>query len=354
MKPKNLFISLLVFIQLLASGLTVCLSQPPSAAASGAGKTAAAPGKGATPVSPTASAPAALPADDALLSVQTRFGTYRHPAVNRWIRRYPPKEWGHQLNHILADAGFYQSYILRQIKAAQLPPELFYLPVIESRYLNQAKSPVGATGIWQFMATSATPFGLTINTQRDERKDFMLATDAALQKLHGNYRETGDWLLAIAAYNCGLGAVQKALRQTNAADFWQLYEKKALPAETLNYVPKFLAVVYIMQHPRTYGIQPPKTPPIEWTKIAVHRPVHLKSLSEAAGIDYRLLQKANSELKQGSTPTDGNPYFLKVPEKDRKKVTAALKRRPALFANEANPLDKSDKSSYHKNTYEET
>ncbi len=285
------------------------------------------------------------------MKVKTSFGDFDHHSISQSINLYSRKEWGHQLNKIFADASYYESYVKSKIKELKVPEELFYLPVVESRYINNSKSYVGAMGIWQFMKASAAPFGLQINTERDDRRDFMLATDAALRKLRWNYKKTGDWLLAIAAYNCGIGAVQRAMKAHNATTYWELHQANALPRETLNYIPKLLAVIYISQNPKSFYLSPPPAP-IDWIKIPIPKPLNLKQIASISGVQYSILRKANQELIGDTTPSDGSTYFLKIPKKYSKKVTNAVKNYPSLFVNAHIKLDKYTKSLYDIIIYE--
>lgn len=269
-----------------------------------------------------------------------------HLAVKKWINRYSKPVWGHQLSAMLTDARFFEDFVLQKIDEYKLPREIFYLPVVESRYINSAKSWAGATGIWQFMATSATPYGLKINQWRDERRDFMLATDAALQKLQTNYETTGDWLLALAAYNCGLGAVTRAMKKSGTTDFWTLREANLLPTETLNYIPKFLAITHIVHYSKEYNIQT-KAKAIKWTTIQITKTIKLDDFANASGIDYKILKKANAELIGNTTPQDGNPYFLKIPTNNYQKAKNTLKNYSSIVAENKNNLEKIDKSIYN-------
>ena len=146
----------------------------------------------------------------------------------------------------------YRPYIQQKLKELGLPSILQYLPIVESYYNVHAVSYAGATGMWQFMANSMAPF-LTKNTWYDERKDPWKSTDAALAKLSDNMKQFKDWPIAIAAYNCGSGAMSKVTRNNPGKDFWYLAEHGLLKSQSAQYVPKLLAIADIIENAEYYG-----------------------------------------------------------------------------------------------------
>jgi membrane-bound lytic murein transglycosylase D len=161
------------------------------------------------------------------------------------------------------------------------------------------------------MKNSMAPFGMTVTDLVDERMDFWKSTQGALSKLEDNYRYFGDWALALAAYNAGLGGLNRTVKRTGIRDYWVLCEKKELRAETIHYVPKFLAAAYILSNPRRFGVDFwPEAP--EWTRISAGRTADLELLADLAGIDRGILETANPELRRRVTPP-GGAYLLKVP-----------------------------------------
>ncbi len=218
----------------------------------------------------------------------------------------------------------YASYILERIQYYGLPEELFFLPFIESEFSAKAVSRSGAVGLWQFMRNSVGGYDMRIDDWVDERKDFMKATDGALKKLRWNYEHFGDWLLALAAYNCGVGALDKAIKKGDGSrDYWELREKGALPRETVSYIPKFLAVVSVAMHAGRNGLSQNWLESVRWERVALDRPVDLGMLAEASGIPLETLRQGNPELKYNVTPPDGR-YAVKVPEAGAQAVRAAL------------------------------
>jgi membrane-bound lytic murein transglycosylase D len=222
--------------------------------------------------------------------------------------------------------GPYIAFIRKEIEERKLPPELIYLPVIESQYLPNALSRSGASGLWQFMKNSIGPFDMKVNDWMDERRDFWKSTQGALRKLEDNYNTLGDWALALAAYNAGLGALSRTMRSSGLRDFWLLSEKKLLKPETIHYVPKLLAVAHILSNPRRFGVAPqwPRDP--QWVRVAADRSADLNILAAEAGVEAETLKNANRELSFNVTPPGGN-YYLKVPAADADKVAAVLARK---------------------------
>jgi membrane-bound lytic murein transglycosylase D len=175
------------------------------------------------------------------------------------------------------------------------------------------------------MRNSMAPFDMTINDWMDERMDFWKSTDGALRKLEENYRATGDWALALAAYNSGLGGLRRVTERTGIRDYWVLSARKELRTETIHYVPKLLAVSHILLNPRRFGIDLwPENH--HWTRIPVGRVVDLNLLAAEAGADRDLLYGGNRELLYNVSPPDGG-YRLKVPGRDAAALAAALEKR---------------------------
>jgi len=253
-----------------------------------------------------------------------------------------PMPWGHEqfeelrasymtsggrkwLNAVMERALPYLAYVEEKIEEYGLPKELVYLPVIESEYSPYAVSRSGATGIWQFMRNSISGYGITISDWKDERKDFMKSTDAALQKLRDNYKVLGDWLLAIAAYNAGLGAVSRAVKSSTgeSIDFWHLYDSKKLAREPLSYVPKFLAVASILRYPELHGLTDGWGEPRDWEALETNRQVDLQVLSERTGIPLEVLKQGNAELRYHVTPPTST-HMVKVPAESAEAARTVL------------------------------
>jgi membrane-bound lytic murein transglycosylase D len=227
------------------------------------------------------------------------------------------------LNAALERGSIYLPFIREEIQRRNLPPELAYLPVVESGFVITARSRSGAAGLWQFMMNSISPFDMRVTELIDERRDFIKSTRGALLKLEDNYRALGDWHLALAAYNCGLGEVTRVVRRTGVRDYWELSGRNELKQETVHYVPKLAAVAFILSQPRRFGINIWQDQ-IEWTSIPLSRQVSLDILAQEAGIDRDLLHNLNAELLRGISPAGG--YNLKVPLAQLDSVTEVLER----------------------------
>jgi membrane-bound lytic murein transglycosylase D len=174
------------------------------------------------------------------------------------------------------------------------------------------------------MMNSIGPFNIKVNDLIDERRDFRKSTNAALQKLAEDYRALGDWPLALAAYNAGLGGVTRAVNRTKTSDYWALCDKGELRHETVHYVPKFVAVSYILTRPREFGLDYwPET--VEWTTLKPGKQVSLDIIAQETGVDRNLLHRLNPELLHGITPIDAH-YELKIPPGHVETITGLLER----------------------------
>jgi membrane-bound lytic murein transglycosylase D len=235
------------------------------------------------------------------------------------------KKW---LSAVMKRAEPYLPYIEERIRYYNMPSELAFLPVIESEFSSRNVSRSGAAGLWQFMRNSIAGYGMKVDDWVDERRDFMKSTDGALRKLSDNYQAFGDWSLALAAYNCGAGAISRAIAAAKKAgvespDYWILRKRGMLKKETAGYVPKFLAVASILRYPGRNGLEQDWNEAEAWATVAPGRPVDIKLLSEAAGIPYSVLRDANPELRYTVTPP-GTGYALKVPSSAEEAVRAVV------------------------------
>lgn len=216
----------------------------------------------------------------------------------------------------------YASFIRRKIEEYRLPPEVFYLPIVESLYNPFARSPQGAVGIWQFMTDSMHPW-MTRNEWVDERRDFWKSTIGALEKLSLNYRYTNDWLFALAAYNCGLNRVLYVMKTYPGQDYWKIAAARLLPQETRAYIPRFLAVARYASYlgRKRYPLDWEKG--IQWVQVPLSYPVDLRVLAKKADIPLETLLIGNRELQFPVTPPKN--YLLKVPEEHAEKIQTLLR-----------------------------
>ena len=251
------------------------------------------------------------------------------PLTVHYINQYSSPSGLKWLNSIINNSRVFLPYIKNEVAILELPPELAYLPFIESGFIGNAKSGSGAVGYWQFMMNSISSFDLKVNDMIDERSDIKKSTVAALLKLKDNYKTFENWPMALAAYNAGLGGLRKIAQQAKSNDYWTLCEKKLLKNETIHYVPKILAVSYILSRPRQFGLDYwPQ--PLEWTSIKLPRQISLDLLAAETGTDKNILHLLNMELKHGITPNDKN-YELKVPLDQAEKILEKLENKEAVL-----------------------
>jgi peptidoglycan lytic transglycosylase D len=209
----------------------------------------------------------------------------------------------------------YLPMIQAVFRAEGLPLDLAYIPIIESGFKTNALSKASAKGPWQFMKATAIENGLKHDWFVDERSDPEKATIAAakyLKMLHKMFG--GDWNLVLAAYNGGLGRVQRAMKKANTDDFWKLSEgSRYLPKETREYVPLILAAIIVAKNPAQYGFDIVAHDPIAYDKVAVPRAIDLRRVAEWTGTSIDEIQALNPELRRWTTPVKYPDFELKVP-----------------------------------------
>lgn len=216
-----------------------------------------------------------------------------------------------RLYNILKSASPYIYFIFNQTKVRGLPAELALIPVIESEFNPYDRSKKGATGLWQLMPQTAHELGVKVRSGYDGRRNVIDSTKAALAYFDdlGNYFN-GNWLLAIAAYNCGQYRVQSAERRSGSHSFWNL----RLPTETKYYVPRLLAVAAIVKNPEKYGIHlPPVSNEPYFAEVKVDKPVNLDQVAKSSGINPKTLDKLNPDYHRTSMVKKKGSYSLLVP-----------------------------------------
>ena len=214
---------------------------------------------------------------------------------------------------ILGLAQYYFPIFEETLDRHALPLELKYMAVIESHLNPRAESVTGAKGLWQFMYRTALSYGLRVNSFIDERMDAVLATDAAARYLKDAYAIFGSWPLAISAYNCGSGNVNKAVKRAGGStDYWKIYE--FLPAETRGYVPAMVGAMYAMTYAREYGLRPdPIAVPDYVDTFHVHRNLNLRQVSEVMGIPMDDIRDLNPQYFKDYVPAEGGTEVLRLP-----------------------------------------
>jgi membrane-bound lytic murein transglycosylase D len=228
----------------------------------------------------------------------------------------------------LSRSGKYRDMISRILREEGVPQDLIYLAQAESAFQPAALSRAGARGIWQFVPWRGTEYGLKRSWWVDERQDPEKATRAAAQHLRDLYGLFGDWYLAMAAYNCGPGNVQKGIERTGYADFWELYRRNVLPRETKNYVPIIVALTLIAKDAAHYGIQADMEKPIASDVVKPGRAIDLRLVAETIDADVETLRMLNPSLLRMATPDD--PLFeLRLPAGSATKFSAEIADIPA-------------------------
>jgi membrane-bound lytic murein transglycosylase D len=228
----------------------------------------------------------------------------------------------------LRRSGRYREMISRVLHEEGLPQDLIYLAQAESAFQPLALSRAGARGIWQFVAYRGMEYGLRHTWWVDERQDPEKATHAAAQHLRDLYGQFGDWYLAMAAYNCGPGNVQKGIERTGYADFWELYKRNVLPRETRNYVPIILALTLIAKDAAHYGIQADPEQPVPTDIVKPGRAIDLRLVAETIDVDVETLRNLNPSLLRLATPDDPS-FELHLPVGTAEKFSAEIADIPA-------------------------
>ncbi|MEO8275692.1 MAG: LysM peptidoglycan-binding domain-containing protein [Thermoanaerobaculia bacterium] len=250
-----------------------------------------------------------------------------NPDVQREIASFQGRERDFFLD-AYRRSGLYRPMIVAQLQEAGLPEQLSWLPLVESGFKERALSSARALGLWQFIASTGYRYGLDRSSWIDERMDPEKATKSALAYLTALHDLFGDWLTALAAYNCGEHNVLRQINNQKVSyldQFWDLYSR--LPSETRRYVPRFLATLAILEDPARYGFELPETlTPVEFETVAIERPAQLEMLDRALALENGTLARLNPELRRNATPREN--YQLKVPPGTAPVLTASLESLP--------------------------
>ncbi len=253
--------------------------------------------------------------------------------VRRYILRYI-KHSPRQLAALQQRKQYYFPLFEDVLGRYGLPYELCYLPVIESALNPQAHSPMGAAGLWQIMPSTGKKYGLEINSLVDERMDPLRSTEAACRFLQVLYNIFGDWNLAIAAYNCGPGNVNKAIhRASGKRDFWSIYEY--LPRETRGYLPIFIAAAYVMNYADLHGICPADGDMTMLVDtIMTDQRQHFKQIADNLDVSIAELRRLNPQYARDILP-GGKMYALCLPID---KTGAYVDKQDTILAYQAQEL----------------
>lgn len=267
-----------------------------------------------------------------LAAMPTEIEMPYNSVVGNYINMYLGRRRG-LVADMLALHSYYGNIFLEELLKEGVPTELQYLPVIESAINPNAVSRVGATGLWQFMPATAKGLGMEVNTLVDERRDPRMSSRLAaryLKQLHDIY---DDWSLAIAAYNCGPGNVNKALRRAGGGkkDFWEIYNY--LPTETRGYVPAFIAANYVMTYYDKHNIAPTVVRrQLVTDTIHVDKRVHFRQIAEVLDIPIEEIRMLNPQYRQDIVPGNYRPYVLTLP---KQQTLSYLMSEDAILAHDA-------------------
>ncbi|NDV57220.1 lytic transglycosylase domain-containing protein [Bacteroides sp. 519] len=276
--------------------------------------------------------------DSVYIDRLSRMPTVMEMAYNDVVRRFIDQYTGRLRNHVafmLSASNFYIPIFEEALDAYGLPLELKYLPIIESALNPSAISRAGASGLWQFMLKTGKIYGLDSNSLVDERQDPIKSTWAAaryLKELHNIYK---DWNLVIAAYNCGPGNVNKAIRRAGGkTDYWEIYNN--LPKETRGYVPAFIAANYAMTYYCDHNICPLETNiPADTDTLTISKRLHFEQIADLCGISIDQLRSLNPQYKKDVIPGDIKPYTLRLPHTE---VCAFIDKQDTIYTHKADVL----------------
>lgn len=251
----------------------------------------------------------------AKLDAQSPFNIEHTPALENVIKAFLKNRKG-SMERLMAISEYYFPMFEEHLAKYDVPLEIKYLAIVESALNPKARSRVGATGLWQFMYPTGKQYNLEVNSYVDERYDPLKATEAACQYLSNLYGIFGDWSLVLASYNAGPGNVSKAIRRSGGSqNYWNI--RRNLPLETANYVPAFLATMYIFEYQKEHGLLPKKavTSYFETDTIAVKREITFKQVSDLLDIPVEQIEFLNPIYKLNIIPfVEGKQHYLRLPK----------------------------------------
>ena len=237
--------------------------------------------------------------------------------VKKYIEMYTSSRRRGLVEKMLGLWLYYEPIFEEALLKEGIPVELKYLPIIESALNPNAVSPAAAAGLWQFIPSTGKGMGLEINSTVDERRDTYKASQKAAEFLHQLYNTYGDWSLVIAAYNCGPGNVNKAIRRAGGGkkDYWEIYNY--LPKETRGYVPAFIAAAYVMNYHNEHGISTAiAKKPIVTDTVDVRRRINFRQIADVINIDIDAIEALNPQYLKNTIPAGPTkPYKLILPSK---------------------------------------
>jgi membrane-bound lytic murein transglycosylase D len=240
---------------------------------------------------------------------------------NEYVQSYIDNYMGRrdEMSRIMGLTKYYFPIYEKAFRDAGIPDEIKYLSIVESALNPNAVSRVGASGLWQFMSETAKVYGLKMNDYVDERRDPIQSSQAAAAYLKDAYQQFGDWLLAIASYNCGKSNVLHAMEKAGANDFWSI--RQYLPAETRGYVPAYIAISYVMNYSKRHNLSPYACTITTTTDtVSVNKFVPLSKIAQVLGItikDISILNPAYKQLMINGTAAVPRKLIIPQIEKER-------------------------------------
>ena len=286
----------------------------------------------------------------AKLDAKSPFNIEHNPALENTIKSFL-KNRSKAFERLMAVSEYYFPMFEEHLAKYNIPLELKYLAIVESALNPKAKSRVGASGLWQFMYPTGKQYNLEVNSYVDERHDPIKATEAACQYLSHLYEIFGDWSLVLASYNAGPGNVSKAIRRSGGSqNYWNI--RKFLPKETANYVPAFLATMYIYEYKKEHSILPKKASLtyFETDTIMVKKQMSFKNISELFDIPLEQIEFLNPIYKLNIIPfEEDKPHYLRLP-KNKMGLFVSNEEKVYMYLNYLESLKEKSKSDFISST----
>ena len=244
--------------------------------------------------------------------VDLRYSAEVHSIINTYIKKYR-----RSTERLIGLSEHFFPLYEAEFSKQGLPVELKYLSIVESGLRPKAVSVSGAVGLWQFMKGTGRLYGLRINNVVDERRDPIRSTQAASQYLKDLHIDFNDWTLALAAYNCGPGNVRKALKRSREEEFWSLKGRGYLPKETRRYIPKYVAISYLMNYKDIHNLVPEHTRELNTlATVKVYDYTTFNAISKITGLNKSTISLYNPAFLQGYIPRSSKGYYLTLPQDD--------------------------------------
>ncbi len=246
---------------------------------------------------------------------------FSHPRVDDFVTQFQTN-LRRFFTGALSRSGRYVPRMTTILEKEGVPPELAYLPLIESGFREHAVSRAGAVGPWQLIPGTGRRYGLRIDRYVDERRDPVKSTQAAARYLRDLHDMFGDWHLSLAAYNTGEGHISRILEKGAAGDFWEMSDRGYLHHETEDYVPEFLAALHIAETPEAYGFEVPEREAVRYDMVKVNRPLQLDTVARLSGASPGQIRDLNPALHRGMVPPQG--YAVRLPKGTKETFQVAL------------------------------